>query len=316
MSIAAEVGLYIDFDRLGGVGGPDSPSEPDYQPLMEKARQYGPVAVAYAYGDFAAHPPACARRLETAGITPRDVPAAARASTRQSGTSMAMLMDIVDCLLDSPNIQTLVLMTADPAFVRLVARARHRFGRMVVISGPERDIPTDLIDSANLFDPLPDPNGESAAVLGAAGDWRLEPDEMHLLQLIDWLSTNRPYMTFSFIRSHALSPHHRLHLDDGRVVELLSRFKERSILLEGTRYTPDGRALRTLQLNERHLAVRAARRHEAPVFESQVESRSASEVDAELADHTPTNHGLSSAADLAAANFDDYEPLRSSSPED
>ena len=67
---------------------------------------------------------------------------------------MAMLIDIIDCLLDRPSVQTLVLMTGDSDFIRVTARARHRFDKQVVISGVPGSVSTDLVESADVYDPL------------------------------------------------------------------------------------------------------------------------------------------------------------------
>ena len=86
-------------------------------------------------------------------------------------------------------------------------------------------------------------------------------------ELITWLSKHRPYMTFGFIRSHALSPHHALGFTEDRVTDLLSDFKQSGILVESHRTTDDGRTLRTLELNASHPMVTASYRIEAPRFE-------------------------------------------------
>ena len=264
MATHLEVGLFIDFENirygmLNNVG-----REPDCQALMDKARKYGPVAVAYAYADFTQHPPMYRRKLEVAGITPRDTPRRSPDVTYKSSADMAMLMDIIDCLLDRPNVNTLVLMTGDSDFIRVTARARNRFTRQVVVSGVPGSVSHDLIESADLYDPL---HIEDASSPSATGVDDSSSDETRLLQLVCWLSEHRPYMTFGFIRSHALSPHHALGLDEARVTDLLSGFKDRGVLVENARRSSDGRTLRTLDLDAAHPEVVACRELEAPVFE-------------------------------------------------
>jgi hypothetical protein len=245
-----EVGLFIDFENIRYGMLNRSGQEPDPQWLVEKARRYGPVAVAYAYADFTQHPPIYRRKLEVAGITPRDVPRRSPDVPHKSSADMAMLMDIIDCLLDRPYVHTLMLMTGDSDFIRVTARARNRFGKQVVICGIPGSVSSDLIESADVYDPLNPRDSDGAsepAAPRAAGD-----DETRLLQLVAWLSQNRPYMTWSFIRSHALSPHHGLELGEDRITELLSAFKDRGILLEGQRLDDAGRSLRTLTLDAAH----------------------------------------------------------------
>jgi uncharacterized LabA/DUF88 family protein len=264
MAAQIEVGLFIDFENIRygmlNIYG----QEPDVQALMEKARKYGPVAVAYAYADFTQHPPIYRRKLEVAGITPRDVPRRSPDVLFKSSADMAMLMDIIDCLLDRPYVQTLLLMTGDSDFIRVTARARNRFGKQVVIAGVPGSVSSDLIESADLYDPLGTEAALPAPVTRTTdgGD-----DETQLLQLIVWLSEHRPYMTFGFIRSHALSPHHALGLSEERTTAILTSFKERGILIESQLPADDGRTLRTLSLDQSNPVVIACRAAEMPHFE-------------------------------------------------
>jgi hypothetical protein len=258
------VGLFIDFDGIRHELLRHYGREPDCQAWMEKARRFGPVAVAYAYADFTQHPALFRRKLDVAGITARDVPQRSPDITRPSSIGMAMLMDIVDCLLDWPNVATLVLMTGDTDFVRVTARARNRFGKQVVVSGVPGTVPTDLIESADLYDPLEVSAGSTTDAPGALS---VDERDLRLLQLVDWLARHRPYMTFGFIRAHAASPHHGLQLTEDGATELLSRFKERGILIERFVGAADGRTLRTLELCEDHPALIASRRVTAPRFE-------------------------------------------------
>jgi|GEM_PF-603866 len=261
MAAQHEVGLFIDFEniRYGMIN--NFGVEPDPQALMEKARKYGPVAVAYAYADFTQHPALYRRKLEVAGITPRDVPRRSPDVAHKSSADMAMLMDIIDCLLDRPYVQTLVLMTGDSDFIRVTARARHRFGKHVVISGVPGSVSSDLIESADAYDPV----GEQLAPVAAAAP---QPDDdVRLIQLIVWLAGHRPYMTFGFIRSHALSPHHGLGLTEDQVTDRLTEFKDRGVLIESYRPTDDGRTLRTLELNADHPAIMACAVLPMPNFE-------------------------------------------------
>ncbi len=279
MSNQIEVGLFIDFENIRYGLMNNFGQEPDPQLLMEKARKYGPVAVAYAYADFTQQPSLYRRKLEVAGITPSDVPRRSPDVPHKSSADMAMLMDIIDCLLDRPNVGTLVLMTGDSDFIRVTARARHRFGKQVVIAGVPGSVSADLIESADLYDPLRDDHLESRPAAermtpSAPGPAQTpEADEIderelvRLLQLILWLDDNRPYMTFGFIRSHALSPHHKLGFTEDRVTDLLTELKDRSILIEGQLDTDDGRSLRTLELDREDPLVERVAAMEQPVFE-------------------------------------------------
>ncbi len=261
MAQQSEVGLFVDFDNIRygmlNVYG----EEPDPQVLIEKARKYGPVAVAYAYADFSVHPALYRRKLEVAGIAARDVPRTNADAVDKSSADMAMLMDIIDCLLDRPYVKTLVLMTGDSDFIRVTARARNRFGKRVVICGVPGSVSGDLIESADIYDPLGAPSGGAARGTAIAAD-----DWTSMLRLLLWLSDHRPYMTWGFIRSHALSPHHALGISEERLTEILTQFKEQGILTQSQRTSEDGRSLRTLELNVEHEAVASARQMGEPMF--------------------------------------------------
>src|SRR5512140_1063528 len=158
MSENGEVALFIDFENVRYGLKNNYSREPDPQMLMAKARKYGPVALAMAYADFTEHPDYFRRKLEVAGITPRDIARRSPDVAHKSSSDMAMLMDMIDCLLDRPSVNTLMLMTGDSDFIRVVARARHRFGKRVVIAGVPGSVSNDLIASADVADPIVEPD--------------------------------------------------------------------------------------------------------------------------------------------------------------
>ncbi len=284
MAQQLEVGLFVDFENIRYGMLNNFGHEPDPQLLMEKARKYGPVAVAYAYADFTQHPSIYRRKLEVAGITPRDVPRRSPDVTHKSSADMAMLMDIIDCLLDRPYVNTLVLMTGDSDFIRVTARARNRFGKQVVICGVPGSVSHDLVESADLYDPLSTELAALARPAPATVPTTEGDDETRLMQLILWLNEHRPYMTFGFIRSHALSPHHALGVTEERVTELLTSFKEREILVEGHLTAEDGRTLRTLELNDTHPLVVATGQLGIPPFQDRLQNETRPSRDSTTAD--------------------------------
>jgi uncharacterized LabA/DUF88 family protein len=256
-----EVGLFVDFENIRYGLLNNFGIEPDPALLMEKARKYGPVSVANAYADFTLQPPIYRRKLEVAGINPRDVPRRSPDVVHKSSADMAMLIDIIDCLLDQPQVRVLVLMTGDSDFIRVTTRARFRFDKLVVVAGVPGSVSGDLIESADLYDPLAD-----ESLLGLPPQ-SLEESETRLLQLILWLDQRRPYMTFGFLRTHATSEHHDLGIHEDQVTELLSSFKEREILVESFRMSDDGRTLRTLALNREHPRVIEVSSEDLPEFQ-------------------------------------------------
>ncbi len=251
-----EVALFVDFDNVRYGYLNTYRQEPDPQDLMAKAREYGRVVVAVAYADFTQHPLHCQQGLEVAGITPRDIPQQG-GGKHVSSSEMVMLMDIIDCLLDRPTVETYVLMTGDSDFVRVVARARHRFGKRVIISGVPGTISQDLIASADDADLLipegVDLSDESGlpSVLQAVSD-----AEVGLLRLIHFLERNRPYLTLNFIHSYAVSPTGRLRLSDAEANRLLDVFIEDGLLIPFEKRLDDGRVVVNVRLNYDHRLAR------------------------------------------------------------
>lgn len=295
MAENGEVALFIDFENVRYGLKNNYAREPDPQVLMAKARKYGPVALAVAYADFTEHPDFFRRKLEVAGITPRDVPRRSPDVAHKSSSDMAMLMDIIDCLLDRPTVNTLMLMTGDSDFIRVVARARHRFGKKVIISGVPGSVSNDLISSADAADPIVEPDWTPVPPLDSAANYhRPSPEEpasatddlppfdpslfpeisavdstelsdieRHLIFLIDHLDRNRPYLTFLFVKTHALSPNSQLNLSPMQVDLVLTRFKERGILRDEVREM-DGRTLRFLYFMRDNPIVQNALKEKPP----------------------------------------------------
>ena len=293
MSESGEVALFIDFENVRYGLKNNFGREPDPQYLMAKARKYGPVGVAWAYADFTEHPDFFRRKLEVAGITPRDIARRSPDVAHKSSSDMAMLMDIIDCLLDRPTVNTLILMTGDSDFIRVVARARNRFSKRVIISGVPGSVSFDLISSADGADPISEPdwvpiaqqdsfsmprsspmndlvNGEMQeehadlrpvqmdsalpSVNASADSTELSEIERRLIKLIDYLDRTRPYLTFLFVKTHALSPNQTLNLSPMQVDMVLTKFKERGILRDEIK-EQEGRTLRFLYFNREHPLV-------------------------------------------------------------
>lgn len=250
-----EVALFIDFENVRYGSLNTYGQEPDPQALMEKARAYGRVVVASAYADFTEHPSYYRRTLEVAGILPRDIPKR-RTGSQKSSADMVMLMDIVDCLLDRPSVETYILMTGDSDFIRVVTRARHRFGKQVIISAVPGTVSNDLVASADAEDPL---IIEGSDVRTAAADRNplslpegTTHEEAELIQLIDYLEKNRPYLTLNFIHSYAVSPTGRLRLNEDLASRLLDRFIENEILIPYEKQLEDGRVVTNFYMNREH----------------------------------------------------------------
>ncbi len=278
MAEIGEVALFIDFENVRYGLKNNYAREPDPQMLMAKARKYGPVAQALAYADFTEHPDYFRRKLEVAGITPRDIARRSPDVAHKSSSDMAMLMDIIDCLLDRPSVNTMMLMTGDSDFIRVVARARHRFGKRVVIAGVPGSVSNDLISAADAADPIVEPDwapvtlpeayvvpvsfessltSTTEPMEASAFNENLSDIERRLIRLIDYLDRTRPYLTFLFVKTHALSPNNQLNLSPMQVDLVLTQFKERGILRDEVR-DMEGRTLRLLYFRREHPMVQEA----------------------------------------------------------
>lgn len=264
MAETGEVAMFIDFENIRYGMKNNYAREPDPQMLMAKARKYGPVSQAFAYADFTEHPDYFRRKLEVAGITPRDTPRRSPDVAHKSSSDMAMLMDIIDCLLDRPNVNTLILMTGDSDFIRVVARARNRFSKRVIISGIPGSVSGDLIASADAADPVieadwiaantppePPPFESSLPLQTPPPNSDLSLIEQQMIRLLDRLTKTKPYLTFLFVKTHALSPTSQLNLTPMQVDMVMTKFKELGIVRDEVRET-EGRTLRFLFFTREH----------------------------------------------------------------
>lgn len=161
METRKEVALFIDFEHIRYGTLQAYGVEPSASLLIETARKYGLVNIARAYADFENFPPEVLRDLQVSGITAVNVQAHTVGDRRKSGADMDMLVDVVETLLDRAAISTLILMTGDRDFLRVVTMARNRFAKEVIISGVPGSVSQDLISAASGdFDPLEIPGFE------------------------------------------------------------------------------------------------------------------------------------------------------------
>jgi predicted RNA-binding protein with RPS1 domain/uncharacterized LabA/DUF88 family protein len=158
-----EVALFIDLENVRegirqAYGIELAPSL-----LIEKARKYGLVNVARAYADCDGIPPEMLREMRVSGIHAVDSKSHVVGDGRRSAAALDLLMDLIETLLDRSGIPTVLLLSGDRDFVRVVTMARNRFGKEVIISGVPGTVSADLIDAAGgNFDPLEVPGVERA----------------------------------------------------------------------------------------------------------------------------------------------------------
>lgn len=245
MQEPGQVALFIDFEniRFGYLNA--TGREIDPRLLISVAKKYGYVNKAQAYADFSEHPDFFRTALEVVGIRPMDVPKGGSRQNKRSA-DMAMLMDIFECLVDSPNIGTLVLMTGDSDFIRIVAYARNRFQKQVVIVGVPGTVSNSLVQAADGSELLP--IGPPAPAVGAAlppqpaealfqpgaapagavtgglvtkppvgSTFEMTPAKRHdmirLIWIMDYLEKNRPFVSFKYVVDYATNPGMPIHTE-------------------------------------------------------------------------------------------------------
>lgn len=158
-----EVAVFIDFENLRYGLLNNYGQEPCFQPLVEKAKQYGRPSVMRAYADFSEHPPHLTRQLQVSGVEAINVPVK-RSSYVQAGKPVERVKNAADMVLAldaiiealeadrSGKSKVFLLVTGDRDYVKLVTLLRNRFGQRVVISGVPGSVAGDLVTAAGEAD--------------------------------------------------------------------------------------------------------------------------------------------------------------------
>ena len=244
-----EVALFIDFENIRYGLKNNHRQEPDPKKLMEKALKYGRVRVAQAYADFREHPEEVRSRLDVAGIQARDIPL--RRFINQgvervkSTADLHMVMDIIETVLDRPQVETFVLMTGDRDFIRPVTWLRNRFGKRVIVVGVPGTISDDLISAASEADPV-EVEEVSADVVA---DLKLE-----LIRMVERMRPPHGFLTYTLIRKWALDRRSGLAATEKEIATALSELITDAVLLQDVRYI-EGREVRVSFLDREHELV-------------------------------------------------------------
>ncbi len=152
-----EVALFVDFENIRYGVRNIYHRELRVDLLMEKARSYGLVRVAKAYGDFVKEHPRFLRELYNVGIEAVNLPKRSVGPREwKNSVDIYLVMDMVECLLEKDNIGTYLLMAGDRDFIRITTLARNRFNKKVIISAVP-PISLDLSAVATDCDPFVPP---------------------------------------------------------------------------------------------------------------------------------------------------------------
>ena len=246
MSTSDEVALFVDWENIRYSMLNLHGQEPDPLKMRDKALKYGPLVVAKAYADFSEHD-GFRRRLDVAGIESEHYPLKLANGRRQSSADLHMVIDIIDTVLDRPQVRTFMLMTGDRDFIHIAARLRNRFGKQVVISGVPGSLSHDLIQAATIDDPLD---------VTSAYD-----RDKALIRKIDYYEMTRHegfYPTFSNLSRFLQHPVNHQMIDPNYVQAKLSQFVTDGVLEREVIMTELGRELTVTRLSREHPLVQEA----------------------------------------------------------
>lgn len=246
MSSTDEVALFIDWENVRYSMLNLHGQEPDPIKMRDKALKYGPLVVAKAYADFSEHD-GFRRKLDVAGIESEHYPLKLTSGRRQSSADLQMVIDIIDTVLDRPQVKTFILMSGDRDFIRIAARLRNRFGKTVVISGVPGSLSQDLVQAGSIDDPLEVANSYDR--------------DKALIRKIDYYEVTRHegfYPTFSNLTRFLQHPVNHQMIDPNFVQAKLSQFVTDGVLEREVITTELGRELTVTRLNREHPLVREA----------------------------------------------------------
>lgn len=242
MNGVAKVGLFIDLENIR-YELIKRGREFDPQRLIQKARKYGLVKVAYAYADFSKQPELLQGKFEASMIKRVDVPLRQRDDGRlQSSADLHMVMDIFETVLFNDDIETFILGTGDKDFTRVSAMLVNRFGKRVVICGVPGSISQVLSESATVLDPL-DPEEHGFGEL-----------EMRVAGWLDWMADHWDHPMYMGIVRYLSSPSRPLGLPVGEedIRGVLNVFVRNGIIFQEPMDMPDGQVRQVVRVNREH----------------------------------------------------------------
>jgi uncharacterized LabA/DUF88 family protein len=248
MNGSAKVGLFIDLENLR-YELLKRGREFDPQRLIQKARKYGLVKVAYAYADFTKQPELLQGKFEASMIKRVDVPLRLRDDGRlKSSADLHMVMDIFETVLFNDDIETFILGTGDKDFTRASAMLVNRFGKRVVISGVPGSVSQVLVDSATVVDPIdPEEHGFGELEVRVAG-W------------MDWMSDHWDHPMYMGIVRYLASGSRPIGLSVGEedIRGVLNVFMRNSIIFQEPMEMPDNQVRQVVRVNRDHPFVQEA----------------------------------------------------------
>ncbi len=235
-----EVAVFIDLENITTALWNNFQQAPDATSWVEKARKYGPISFARAYGDFSQpHLARLESDLRAYGIERFDCPTKQRGSLTQSTVDANVIYDLFEVAQDRPNIKTFVLMAGDSDYIRIVARLRNRLDKEVVVAGVPGSVSRDLIRAASIEDTI-----EPAAAV--------EIDEPKLIRIIyNYEESRRPGIlpTFRYLLQYVSDPRNYEVISAQLAPSKLNDFVRRGVLEQFETEGNAGTPVRVTRLN-------------------------------------------------------------------
>ena len=245
----SEVALFVDLENITQSLWKRFQQSPDPFDWVEKAKKYGPLSFARAYGDFSqAHLARLEGDLRAAGIDKYDCPTKQRGTDSQSTVDAHIIIDLFEVAIDRPGTKTFVLFAGDSDYTRVVTRLRNRLDKDVIVAGVPGSISRDLARAATAVDAL-EPVAEGPV------------NEAGLIRLVDRYEQTlregvRP--TFGRLLAYVSDPRNSDVVGSQVAQNTLNEMVEAGILRQYQEQLPDGRALRVTELARDHPEVVAA----------------------------------------------------------
>lgn len=151
-----DVAVFIDFENIYISVVSEYEVNPDFDALIDKAEEFGRVAVAQAYADWTPYSHYI-NSLHAHQIDPMYVPAYhysesgnRKGAAIKNSVDMFLCINALKMLFSHPHIQTFVLVTGDRDFVPLIRTIRE-FGKRAVVIGVAGAASSHLAQAADDF---------------------------------------------------------------------------------------------------------------------------------------------------------------------
>jgi uncharacterized LabA/DUF88 family protein len=263
-ALSGDVALFVDLEIVVTSLWNTHRQAPDPRKWVEKARKFGLVSFARAYGDFSQdHLRDLEMRLRIAGIEPYNCPVKQRGERSQSTVDMNLAIDLYEVAQDRPQTESFLLMAGDSDYVRIVNRLRLRLGKEVIIAGVPGSVSRALVEAAG-------GNADPIEISKVSDDPELEVELIRRIHDFEQSRRNGVLPVFRWMAEY-LKHERNWDLIPPELVEgKLSELKTRGVLHQELVIGSNGETVRTTSLDRFHPLVEEALGAE-PVFTSTIE---------------------------------------------